>query len=1776
MGIFDDQQTAPSPPDPITGEAQPDQETSPASTSALAYALDSHAAIGGQPSLFDSFTDVITKGVPLTGLSVVNSFANTAVELGNALGVSNTDKFDTAQEANDLGEALDPGQGQAYQQYYQDHAQGIETAGLIAGSLLPGLGAIKGYKLATSAALDAYTAAKDTGAVSNILSRATGLLPSVQKATIIKGVRSDIMNADAIGNTFNKAKYAAIAYGAGDQALQALVYQVATDATMHASPLLDDKSLGDLTSDAVNGMLIGAATGDIIEGLATRGIFRGILNIADFSTKAQEISKDMGWAGGKAGDIPADVQVNTIVNNMWERPVATSGRGERLAQIADDRGSLAAKAALNDLAGDGNEDLASGTFDTIDQMVRGNAMTKDQGYQTFAGLAGINRLTDENIPQDFQQGSFYVNKRASTIGQQVLHWSYLISDSSDPVAGADLTLRYQLHPDGTGVPKIGGDQSTFTDVFGNEQKAYANSQEAWDDGVDIFVNKKGDAIVNPDAPNIIPIPKPGESRVLSQAEELAYRSKPGQVGGQLPLTKAGTVPQPLLGTAISTADKPGASILNFQTGAITDKAIPVVGDYGPVSFSRGALQYGDKSYAFNVGDRIVPATSPTVANARFVAAGMRGIQKGDSILGNDAPMLEALYKDVTTNPLPAVQRLTQLSKLGVTIDGDILPDSAQQLADKIRDVKTDQIKSDIAGGMDADSAAMRANVPTSFISNGFKAKAVTDYMQDTSQFQKANHAMLQYNIGNLGSENGQILRGIQDTMYRQQIIRAANQDAVANFMGPLADKVTVNATAGQFGLAGETGGGFLSASRADYVSAGAEMERVGGVVTRKSSDDMQVVHNALSASAAALRGDTAAAAEANMFTAVRHMTGEDFTFLPAELEAKYLPNLGGAAGPTGRVAVLRSALNTAEDGTVSWNGSYIPKGFADASKIADASLPKDTPGLRNYYLLSPKVADWETANMQINDNRVVARNSFNSANGIQRNVQTGNLYAPSIDTQRNPFFAYLKARPGTGMADDSVHVITAKSADALQEKISQFQGNYSVYTKTGAASLKEYHEVAGDYEYQRNFADNRVKADMARSGILNDVTPGTRAENLIQDTLDWHQRQVIGLNRDYTELANGQLFAELRGMGDRFTSVETSKTGFVPSGLWRQSQNPYQNYINTALGISAKEQYKTWNYAQEVLESTFGTAFNALRSGFQSARKGIIPYEQAADLAESMGLGKVYESATNNIKNYYDIANKLPDAKPLSQFVKAANGILGTGIIRLDAYQSLIHAISTPMLAAVEATSAKSAIASKLAIMLPDGSGNQIPGTAKLLFNAVKNFFDPAVHEQYGSMYDAAGANQTVMSLHKQLSDELRLPWGEGIGKNLSGSLSKAADLGAKLSGSNFTTKFNHFMAADVGRQIWEAAGLKGQELEDQVISFAKRVSGNYTAGQRPVAFQGPLGQAVGLFQTFYFNMMQNAFHYVENGEGKTLAILGGLQTSLFGLQSMPGFQFINNHIVGVASGNTNHDDLYSGIASGLGAGRGTLGDYLLYGVPSNWLDAGLYSRGDINPRQPTLLPINPLQFPAIKGGINIISNLVNVAKNISNGAPIGSSLLLGLEHNGLNRPLAGIAQMAQGFTTNSAGDKVISSNTGGLSEMFSAATFSRLMGARPLDEAVAMDTLYRNQQYQAKDEARVQSVGNAAKLAMMDGSQLGGDEMAAFAQTYAKAGGNINKFNSTVIRWTSEAHSAVANKVFDTLKGNAGAQNAMMEMGGIPLPDYRYNPIAPAPLNAGVTDTSE
>lgn len=1733
-----------------------DQQTGEYNDAGFAY--DTHGAMADQPSIFESVGNLITKAIPLTGLSIVNSFANTGIQVANFFG-ANLDQWTIDKEMTDLG-------WDDYANYYNTHQEGIEAAGLVAGSFIPGMAAIKALKLAQA------------GKMTSVLQRATGIF-SGPRAAILENAVTEMSDKGSLFNSLSIDKFKAIALGFGDQALQALAYETAVAGTMKASPLLDQQSFTDTISNMFYGAVIGGGIGGIIEGIGTNAFLnRAKFNI-DTSTKTAQLTERPGYSQGATVNntsLSSD-RVISLLDSIGKLPADTGDKLiNKTAQATRDSAILAAKKELQNMVPDGSEDLSNAAFDFI--LKTFNSGDKDTAYDYLAQLAKISRVnTPASIPtgDTFYLQRFVTPREARTLNEiatvtpknipGVIEQRYQLAPYADP-SKINIIHEWDVIP-GTGALNV------FSPTLINSAKFYRSGKEAFGNGADIFVNAKGFVTLNPESENIVGrVARPGESRTLTLAEE-KLRGEQGQLTKSLPEKSDALYGAPV--------------ILRTTDGSVMTQVTPVIGDYGtPVINARG-IQAGDKFSTQSMLTPLTPETGALDATARYVWAAKRGLRSGDKIATTDIPMMEQLYREAiqggTDTGFDA--NLQKMVNKGIELQDASMPTSRQDLLNKIRGAKDDLINDLIQNQpeLSSEEIARRANVPEKYISRQFIADQSSDYMIDPDSLMKVNHVQLEYDIGSVYQQDGNILRGLLSSQYRINVIKDAAEATTTKFFGMDIDKFLIQGFSSKDATIEGSGPGLFTFSNANYGTLGQAAERVGRFFTNWINNKQAEVANILTGPAQALRADTVAAAEANMFTAVRRRTGEAFTFLPDNLAVKY-----GVTPGNSRAVLTNSLIKDKAGNIVDWNRTYTPPNYLPGIFEENQGGELLTGKLHTFYDLSPKVGAWEKANLALNDIRLQNLKDWYAAQGINKNIQTGNLYAPPIDTSKYPFFAFIKARPGTALSDDGVAIITATDAKSLETKIAALRDDYSVYTKD---DIKTFHQVQGDYNYNRNFAQARVNNDMQRRGILNDIFPPTNAENVISDMVNFHNRQEIRQGRDHIELGNAQLFAEVRALGDRFVGAERSQTGFLSESAGRGSDNPYNSYIKTALGLNDTDSYSLWHQAQEKLEAFGNTAFNVVRNAFYSAKSGVISYEEASAMAEKFGLGNPYGAATDAMSAYYNIANKLPPQRILSRFVATANSILASTTIRLDAFQSLINVISTPILMSAEFNSAKTAIASGalnsknvttgstadlLTTAIPGSATNQLlPTTTKATSQAISNWFNEDIRNQWMPIYTKMGIVRESSSEYFKMIDALRLPYGTVGEGAIFENLNKAADLGAKISGSQYSENFSRFIAADVARQLFSAVGKSGTDLLDQIGTFVNRVHGNYIGSQRPIAFQGPVGQAMSLFQTYQFNLMQQLFRYVENGEAKSLAILSGLQTTIFGMQGLPGFQMINQHLAGNLSGNSGHKDIYSGVSNLMDP---VAGNYLLYGVASNWLQSGLYSRGDINPRQISVLPLNPLDFPAISGGINFISNLLETAGKVANGADLKGAFLLGLEHNGISRPLAGLGQLMQGFVTNQSGNLVASTsgspgfpgssnidlndpqkNTGGWNDVASIANFGRLLGARPLDEAIAMDAMYRKTVYLAKDNTRIQELGEAAKTYLYDNQTMPGDIIQDFAAKYSSMGGYAPRFGQEMMKWSQDANVSKANQIFHQLQKPVN-QEIMLQMGGTRLPDFQPN----------------
>jgi hypothetical protein len=466
----------------------------------------------------------------------------------------------------------------------------------------------------------------------------------------------------------------------------------------------------------------------------------------------------------------------------------------------------------------------------------------------------------------------------------------------------------------------------------------------------------------------------------------------------------------------------------------------------------------------------------------------------------------------------------------------------------------------------------------------------------------------------------------------------------------------------------------------------------------------------------------------------------------------------------------------------------------------------------------------------------------------------------------------------------------------------------------------------------------------------------------------------------------------------------------------------------------------------------------------------------------------------------------------------------------------------------------------KLAKIDVTGQGDMILSPAKLYAQAQKNFFEDSWKGGGTLMkrYSEAGYVVGDSAKFHNILDDFALQGTETVvdmTSRLNRGIATAKELAEKgrtLTGNKFAEDYNRFISADVMRQLTDLAESHGlltrQESHSYINTFVNRVDGNTVASQRPMMFQGPLGNAIGLFQSYQFNLMQNLFRYSAEGSKKDVAMLLGLQGTFFGLNGLPGFQFINTHVVGTASGNKNHVDLYDAT---YGAAGKQMGDLLMYGLPSDMLRTNLYSRGDINPRHLTIVPTTIADIPAVGGFVKVLGNIKETFGKIAGGANVWSSFLQGLEHNGISRPLAGMAQVLE--ATGPSGQVYSTTNKGSIlfsNDLVSLASLSRLAGGRPLDEAVVNDGVFRIHSYQQADRAKMNKLAEIVKTSSIMGQVPDDEQIVQFAASYAKSGGKQVNFNKWMLDQMKNANANEAQKITRQLN-NPFAQKVQVLMGG-------------------------
>lgn len=822
---------------------------------------------------------------------------------------------------------------------------------------------------------------------------------------------------------------------------------------------------------------------------------------------------------------------------------------------------------------------------------------------------------------------------------------------------------------------------------------------------------------------------------------------------------------------------------------------------------------------------------------------------------------------------------------------------------------------------------------------------------------------------------------------------------------------------------------------------------------------------------------------------------------------------------------------------------------------------------------SPDVLEAWVTRTDLTSSRTQAFQEVRNAQGLTDMKDIRALRPIRQDPKDYPFYAVVTDPSISGVGHKSM--IHAASAAELEAQIAKVPGNYKVYK---GDELKDYFKANGEFDFEMTLHENYIDSDLKRSGVNNPFFMRTDPQKIAKSFLDDHLKSDDIFARELVNAKYEKEFSFLREQGSQYTNTATSKYTGSFKDIENSVENPYLNYVKTALNVSQIGEHPLWMGLNQKLDAVVSKTWQVIDQATSKA-KSVDELGETNKLLKEFGVQSAYYDSALSL-----LANHSAPRGVLVDFVSKANTMISTLVTRLDPLNAINNAVGSTILYGSELKSFLAAmgnsdteLAGKLSGLLKTprasegllkaetaGNVEQITSAGKIMQQAVKNWFDPKAVTASGvplkEYYQRNGWSTRLADQARQMMEDLTLVGNESQGvmkEKLSAAFSKFTELaekGEKFSGNKYAEEFNRFVSADSMRQLTDLGITHGRITDQEAIgyinTFVNRTQGNIQASQRPLMFQGAIGQAVGLFQSYQFNLMQQLFRHVSEGQSKDAAMLLGLQGTMYGMNGLPGFNYLNTHIVGTLSGNPQHTDAYSAT---YGIAGKSVGDLLLYGLPSNMLRANLYTRGDINPRQVSIIPVNPLDIPFVNATMKAYDNVSNSLSRVSNGASVWETLLQGIEHNGLSRPLAGLAQVAQAATHNGLVFSTTSKGTiSGANEFMSWATAARLAGGKPFDEAIANDQTFRITAYQAADRKKMDKLNQAIRVSTVAGGEASTEQIEQFAAGYAALGGKQHNFNKYMIEQIKKADTSRANALMDNLK-SPYSYKMQQVMGGTP-----------------------
>ena len=376
---------------------------------------------------------------------------------------------------------------------------------------------------------------------------------------------------------------------------------------------------------------------------------------------------------------------------------------------------------------------------------------------------------------------------------------------------------------------------------------------------------------------------------------------------------------------------------------------------------------------------------------------------------------------------------------------------------------------------------------------------------------------------------------------------------------------------------------------------------------------------------------------------------------------------------------------------------------------------------------------------------------------------------------------------------------------------------------------------------------------------------------------------------------------------------------------------------------------------------------------------------------------------------------------------------------------------------------------------------------------------------------------------------------------------------------SVFTDKSER-MARGIAFMSFYNMGKKGLGLETEAaMVFAHKQANNTIAdfrpGDRPTIFQGATGMPLALFTTYMWNFLQRMYRMVETADARTAATQIGLQTSLFGVNTLPGAQAYIQALGANEDGTLNIEDRISDLF-----GR-SMTDVIMHGTVSTVLprSIGLGGGIDIGSRAGIGLPFSRVLTGDIIGepssvwenlwraspGLQFAGRLYDTAQEatdriLAEGGFDGTDAIEILAASNINKGLSNILEIAQGYSIDHA-QHIIEDDT-----RTRIGVAARIAGFKPMRNTQTRDELRRVATIKKMQGGMKEKLGDWVNVELRKGT-LTADRMDEAFGDYVKAGGSPENFKQWFL---SQARKASTNKLDMAIVEGIRANDAERRVG--------------------------